>query len=179
MNEKEYVPGCARSAMTKKMNRKSEAFKTFTELARPILDDPNYQSMKQYVQHGKVTTYEHCMAVAWTAFRINRRLHLEVNEAELVTACLLHDYYLYDWHTHGDHLHGFHHPAIAADQAKLDFEVSDDVKRAIRSHMWPLTLWDIPNSRIAWLLTISDKVCSANETIFKRSRNDGETEKQQ
>ena len=97
------------------MSSKSEAYKTFTELARPILDDPNFQSMKQYVQHGKVTTYEHCMDVAWTAFCLNRRLHLGVKESELVTACLLHDYYLYDWHTHGDHLHGFHHPAIAAD----------------------------------------------------------------
>ena len=161
------------------MSSKSEAYKTFTELARPILDDPNFQSMKQYVQHGKVTTYEHCMDVAWTAFCLNRRLHLGVKESELVTACLLHDYYLYDWHTHGDHLHGFHHPAIAADKAKLDFEVSDDVKNAIRTHMWPLTLWDIPNSRIAWLLTISDKICSTNETIFKRGRHENRTDQHQ
>lgn len=147
-------------------------YEEFMQLARPILESPDYQRLKQYIQHGRVTTYEHCLDVAWKAFCMNRKMHLGVNESDLVAACLLHDYYLYDWHSKGDHLHGFHHPAIAAECARKDFGVSKEVEDAIRAHMWPLTLTEVPGSRLAWLLTTADKICSANETVFKR----GETE---
>lgn len=150
------------------MKMKKRDYKEFRELAGPILEDPRYQRLKEYIQHGKVTTYEHCLAVAWRAFCLNRRLHLGADESDLVTACLLHDYYLYDWHTRGDHLHGFHHPAIAAECAKNDFQVKEKVEDAIRTHMWPLNISTVPDNRIAWLLAVSDKICSANETLFKR-----------
>lgn len=152
------------------MNDPKREYDEFMELAGPIITDPAYERLKQYIQHGDVTTYQHCVDVAWQAFRMNRRLHMGVNEQDLVTACLLHDYYLYDWHNHGDHLHGFHHPEIAARCAGEDFHVSEEVQEAIRSHMWPLTLSKLPSGKIAWLLTMSDKICSANETLFRRKR---------
>ncbi len=152
------------------MNSRERDYEEFMKLAEPIIETPAYQRLKQYIQHGNVTTYQHCMDVAWKAFRMNRRLHMGADEQDLVTACLLHDYYLYDWHDHGDHLHGYHHPAIAAQCAREDFHVSEDVQKAIRSHMWPLTLSKLPSGKIAWLLTMSDKICSANETMFRRGQ---------
>lgn len=152
------------------MSGKRTELEEFMELAGPILENPDYQRLKDYIQHGNVTTYDHCRDVAWKAFRMNRRLHLGVNEPDLVAACLLHDYYLYDWHTKGDKLHGLHHPSIAAECARNDFNVNKEVQHAIRAHMWPLTIADIPKSRIAWLLTTADKICSANETVFRRDR---------
>ncbi len=149
------------------MNRKDE--KDFNELIARLRDDPRTQEMKKYVQHGAVTTYDHCMDVAKMSFVLNRRLRTGADEEDVVAAGFLHDYYLYDWHVHGDHLHGYHHPKIAAENAARDFGLSPEAKRAIESHMWPLTLFHAPSSRVAWIVTLADKICSAKETIFKRS----------
>ena len=136
-------------------------------LASEILNRPVYQTLQSFIQHGSVTTYEHSLHVACCAFWLNLRLHIHADERELVTACLLHDFYLYDWHKKGDSLHGYHHPKIAAKYAKLHFSVSNRVISAIETHMWPLTLFHLPSNRTAWLLTIADKICSVQETLWR------------
>ena len=140
----------------------------FEAIAGKLLRDPQVRQMCDYVQHGPITTYDHCVDVARCAFKLARRLHVRVDEEALVTAGLLHDYYLYDWHVHGDKLHGSHHPHIAAENAQRDFAISDKAAGAIRSHMWPLTLTYVPHSREAWLVTLADKICSSRETLFER-----------
>jgi len=105
----------------------------FRELARPYLDDPRYCRMKQFTQHGQVTTYEHCVRVAQTSYLLAHKIHLRVNERALVTGALLHDYYLYDWHEAGDgshKLHGFSHPARALRTRR---RISGSVTRRPRS----------------------------------------------
>ena len=61
----------------------------------------NGQRMREYIQHGSVTTYQHCKNVALVRFWLNRRLHLHAAETSLAVCALLHDFYLYDWHTTG------------------------------------------------------------------------------
>ena len=140
----------------------------FQEKIRSIAWDPRCLRMKHYIQHGSITTYDHCMNVAREAFWLNRKLRVHADERQLVTVAFLHDYFLYDWHTHGDHLHGYHHPHIAAVNARRDFGISKEEGKAIESHMWPLTLFHAPSSRIAWLVTLADKICSSKETLFER-----------
>lgn len=140
----------------------------FQQLAAPILQDRRYLAQKDYVAHGRISVYTHCVSVACQAFWLNLALHAGADERELVTAALLHDYYLYDWHHHDGHLHGFTHPYTAADNALRDFAVSRREAAAIRAHMWPLTLWQVPTSRTAWLITLADKQCSLKETLFER-----------
>ena len=142
--------------------KEKERLEVFSE---EILNHPSFQTLQSFVQHGSVTTYEHSLHVTNCAFWLNARLHTHADERELVTACLLHDFYLYDWHTKGDRLHGYHHPKTAAKYAKICFHVSDRVVSAIETHMWPLTLFHIPSNRTAWLLTIADKICSIQETL--------------
>lgn len=60
---------------------------------------PDVQRMREYIQHGSVTTYQHCKNVALVSFWLNRRLHLHADETSLAVGALLHDFYLYDWHT--------------------------------------------------------------------------------
>ena len=62
---------------------------------------PDVQRMREYIQHGSVTTYQHCKNVALVSFWLNRRLHLHADETSLAVGALLHDFYLYDWHTTG------------------------------------------------------------------------------
>lgn len=128
--------------------------------------------MRQYIQHGCVTTYEHCMRVAAISFWLNRRLNLGCDEASLVRGAFLHDFYLYDWHEpHPEAgLHGFTHPAIALANAEQRYTLNDRERNVIRSHMWPLTLLTPPRCREAAVVCVADKMSSATETLFERQR---------
>ena len=67
-------------------------------LLKGIADDPNALEMQKFIQHGSVTTYEHCMRVTRIAFWLNIHLRANADEASLVKGAFLHDFYLYDWH---------------------------------------------------------------------------------
>ena len=66
--------------------------KTFGDLTKKYLQDERVRSMNHYIQHGSITTLQHCIMVAETGFLLNRRLHLGANEESLVRAALLHDF---------------------------------------------------------------------------------------
>jgi HD superfamily phosphodiesterase len=50
--------------------------------------------MKKYIQHGSVTTYEHCEKVAEVSHKIDQMLSLHCNQNTLLTGAMLHDFYL-------------------------------------------------------------------------------------
>ena len=138
------------------------------EILDTFMTDPNIRQMENYIQHGSTTTLDHCMAVARVSFEINHALHLHVDDVALIRTALLHDYYLYDWHKKGHPpLHGYHHADAAADNAVRDFGINKVSEKAIRSHMWPLNITRIPSSRLAWIITTADKLCSTRETLAR------------
>jgi uncharacterized protein len=141
----------------------------FRRISRELVEDENLKQMKNYIQHGRITTYDHCLSVAKKAFSLKCFLRVNCDERALVRAALLHDYFLYDWHEYGDHLHGYHHPYIAAEKANRDFGLSDRERKAILTHMWPLTFFHPPVSKEGWLLTLADKMVSTQETLFQRA----------
>lgn len=149
------------------MKRRNE--KTEPALAE-LKQHPQVLRMKNYVQHGRVSTYEHCENVVRACGRLNRRLHLKADEKTLLRGAMLHEFFLYDWHKQdGTHRwHGFHHADRAADNAKRLLDATDEECRIIRSHMWPLTITKIPRSREAWIVCLADKWCSLLETLFHR-----------
>lgn len=67
-----------------------------------VLDElcmnPYVKQMNSYIQHGKVTTYEHCIRVAGMSGHLNRLFRLHCKEDVLIRGAMLHDFYLYDWH---------------------------------------------------------------------------------
>ena len=139
----------------------------FTELK----EDSRIQKMSQYIQHGKVSTYDHCCRVADLSSRINRRLRLHADEETLLKGAMLHDYYLYDWHEKdgGTHrLHGFRHPEKAARNADRDFGIDARTEHVIQSHMWPLTLRHIFFFFFFFFFCLADKYVSLLETLFER-----------
>ncbi len=135
-----------------------------------ILNSENYLKLKNFIQHGSVTVYEHSIHVALCAIKLNRKLGIKARERELVRGALLHDYFLYDWHfadapgnTHPK-LHGFYHPGIALKNATRDFTLTEREKEIIRKHMWPLTIKP-PKCREAWVVCLADKYASTLETL--------------
>lgn len=149
------------------MNFKNNEKVLFLSLINRYLESPLVRSMKNYVQHGDTSTLEHCLNVAELSYLINKRFSLNSDEKVLITSAILHDFYLYDWHEKSSNhkLHGFYHPDKAAYNAKKYFDISADEEKAIRSHMWPLTVTKIPTSREAWIICVADKICALKETL--------------
>ena len=125
------------------------------------------RSMKSFCQHGSVSTYEHVMYVTKVCYYLNKRLGLRSNVKSLVIGAFLHDFYLYDWHEKSDwhKWHGFSHPFRAAGNAHRIFHIGKRERQIIESHMWPLTLRHVPETREAAIVCIADKCCSFYETV--------------
>lgn len=135
-------------------------------------NDPHVQEMKQYIHHGKVTTYDHCMNVTCVSFLLNRRLKLRADEKALVTGAFLHDFYLYDWHKPEKYhrLHGYFHADVSMRNAITYFHIGAKEQEIIHCHMWPLNITRIPRCREAAVVCFADKVCSTLEIIAGRKR---------
>ncbi|MCR5669512.1 MAG: HD domain-containing protein [Butyrivibrio sp.] len=138
-----------------------------------ILESENFLKLKNFIQHGNVTVYEHCIHVALCAIKLNDKLGIKAKQSALVRGALLHDYFLYDWHdaeAPGNihpKLHGFYHPGIALRNATRDFTLTEREKDIIKKHMWPLTL-KTPMCREAWVVCMADKYASTLETLKLR-----------
>ena len=142
----------------------------FRALLRTVSVTDEARQMRADVQHGTVSTYDHCVRVAAVSYLLNRRLGLGADERSLVRGAFLHDFYLYDWHDPTQHarLHGLHHPALAAENAQRYYTLNDQERNIIRSHMWPLTITAVPACREAVIVCIADKWCSLVETLLCR-----------
>lgn len=148
------------------MNLNAEELSEYNKHVDKYANSETALEMKNYIQHGTITTYDHCHSVAMLAMVANRRFHLGADEEVLLTAAFLHDLYLYDWHVPSEYrsLHGFTHAKLASSNAVKHFDVEKKVADAIRSHMWPMNITRVPNSREAWILCIVDKIISTKET---------------
>ncbi len=147
------------------MNKNRE--EVFESLIREYMKSEKVQEMEAYIQHGNTTTLEHCENVAKISFLMNDIFHLNADQKALVVAAMLHDFYLYDWHDGEPErkTHGFDHPEIACNNAVQYFQVDEKVQESIKSHMWPLTLTQVPKSREALILCLADKYCALLETL--------------
>lgn len=142
----------------------------YRAILHDLIKDKHAKKMQEFIQHGAVTTYQHCLSVAEISFWLKRRLGWDVDENSLVRGAFLHDFYLYDWHDPNKAVkwHGFNHPAVACQNADRIFHLNPTERDIIQNHMWPLTLRHMPHSREAVLVCIADKICSAHETLLQR-----------
>ena len=110
---------------------------------------PKVQEMREFIQHGDVTTYQHCKNVVVVSCWINHRFHLGADETTLAVGAFLHDFYLYDWHKQGSfhglrhlfEMHGFSHPGSACVNAQRVFGIT---KKGAERHCKPHVAPDLP-----------------------------------
>ena len=143
----------------------------FDAILSKIKSSENVQKMNNYIQHGSVSTFEHCENVAKLSYLIDKYFLLHSDMKVLLTGAMLHDFYLYDWHEKGDgshHFHGFTHAKRAFENAKKEFNIDDETGHVIYCHMWPLNLERLPMSKEAWIVCIADKIVSLQESFFRR-----------
>ena len=83
--------------------------RAFIAIAREVVKGGRYAEMKRHYSHSDVTVYEHCVKVAFVAYRLAVEHEIPCDRKALVRGALLHDYYLYDWHdpNKGFRWHGF------------------------------------------------------------------------
>ncbi len=170
LDVKEYDPEDFDPELLNEMEDNEEHRNILSLYGGDILSSEKYLKLKNFVQHGNVTVYEHCIHVALCAIKLNEKLGIHAGRRELVRGALLHDYFLYDWHNADaagnihPKLHGFYHPGIALRNATRDFALSEREKDTIRKHMWPLTVVP-PRCREAWVVCLADKYASTLETL--------------
>lgn len=131
-----------------------------------ILRSEGMRAGKQFIQHGDVSVYEHCINVAFFSLYLAKRFNLSVDRQSLVRGALLHDYFLYDWHEDdpSHRLHGFHHARRALENACRDFPLNQREKDIIVKHMFPLNLRP-PRYKESALVCAADKCCALLETF--------------
>ena len=159
--------------------------------------NPKVQQMREFIQHGDVTTYQHCKNVVLVSCWLNHRLHLGADETSLAVGAFLHDFYLYyvlrcgfgpakiyrlakaafagraeytDAVRRLFEMHGFSHPGRACVNAEQVFHITKKEQSIISSHMWPLTFRHVPSCREAIIVCLADKYCAVVESMLKHSR---------
>lgn len=151
------------------MSLEAERLVVKTQL-KDLLSDGNVCQMREYIQHGTITTYIHCFNVAVMSYVIATKFKVpNICIQELLVGAMLHDFFLYDWHDgrkRPEGLHGFTHPTTALANANKFFKLSRKEQNIIQSHMFPMTITKVPRTREAIIVCIADKVCATQEIIF-------------
>ena len=99
--------------------------KEYISAVGELLKNKKVQSMHKYIQHGRITTLDHCIKVSYLTYKLCRFFRLDYCSA--ARGALLHDFFLYDWHdkSTGTHsLHGFTHAREALKNAKKNFSLN-------------------------------------------------------
>jgi len=130
-----------------------------------LINDEVVLQMKNYIQHGTTTCFQHCVNVSYYNYLLCKFFRLNCRDA--ARAGLLHDLFLYDWHTEKHPTHGFTHPAAALANAKRYFELTDRESDIIEKHMFPLTP-KLPRYKETVVIILVDKYCGLIETCESR-----------
>lgn len=148
------------------------------DLYQTFLNDEKILRMKDISMHRGSNCYEHSFKVAKKA--IEKAINMkDVNLEVVLLGAILHDYYLYDWRNDRSKLkkHGQNHPGIAIENAVRDFNISEEVKKVIKTHMWPINIKQFPNTKEAKIVSLADKAVTIGESLSSKSYKKKKREK--
>lgn len=138
---------------------KSEYYKIIYD----ILKNEEFQKRKHYPHHGKISVYEHSLAVSKLSYDIAKKLKLDYKSAAI--GGLLHDFYPNPWPSNKQKKffkkHGFVHAREAMENSYQYFPelMNDKISNIILRHMFPLNI--IPPKYLeGWIITLVDKYVS-------------------
>ena len=139
------------------------------DLYQSFLNNEKILKMKEISMHRGSNCYEHCFKVAKKAVKKSLR-RKNINLEVVIVGAILHDYYLYDWRDDKSKLkgHGKNHPDIAIENALRDFNISNEVKRVIKTHMWPINIKEYPNTKEARIVSLCDKAVTIGESLTSK-----------
>lgn len=140
------------------------------KLYRFFFNHEKIQKMKDVQMHRGSNTFLHSFKVAKLAIKRALR-HKNVNLKAILIASILHDYYLYDWRTQREYKshHAKNHPFIAAENAKKDFGIDEEVIKIIQTHMWPFNIKRFPETTEARIVNFADNRIALKEAFTSRA----------
>jgi len=151
---------------------KNDKYKEYYEIVEEILEHPEFKKRNTYTHHGKITVYDHSLAVSKLSYRIAKKIKVDYKAAAI--GGLLHDFYYEPWQNNKVKKkffkkHGFVHAKEAADNSNRYFKkyMNKKVENIILRHMFPLNIKP-PKYIESWIVTIADK-CISLEVIFHPS----------
>jgi uncharacterized protein len=147
-------------------NLETDAAEFFSYI-EDLLELPEVQQMKTFRHHGRATTFDHCINVAYYNYKLCKFFRLDARAG--ARGGLLHDLFLYDWHTYktpkGKPMHGFTHGAEALKNAEKVVELTEKERDMIMNHMFPMTLGTVPKTPESFIIGLTDKYCGFLETV--------------
>lgn len=140
----------------------------FIKIVKELLEVSQVKEMMNYIQHGKTSTFTHCLIVAYLSYQYSLRLPFHYHTRSLIRGAMLHDFYLYDWHVpdKSHRLHGYYHAGFALKNARRYFHLNKIEEQIIEQHMWPLNITKLPLCKEAALVCAVDKYVSLSETFY-------------
>ena len=154
------------------MNLTNERKEALEKTYQYYLHNEAVLKMKEIPAHIGSNCYIHTFKVVKQVMKKAVKSRKDLDLENLLVAAIFHDYYLYDWRTTKDrpHPHGKYHPGIAAENAKRDFNISEEAQRLIKSHMWPFNFFTPPKGKEAWLLCNVDTWVALVECLVSRKK---------
>ena len=155
------------------MKLTDERKKELEDIYQNFLHDEKILKMKEIPMHRGSNCYLHSFRVAKLSIKRALR-HKEVDLLVILLGAILHDYYLYDWRTDREKLkhHMSNHPKQAVENAIKDFNISPEVQRVIRTHMWPGNFRDWPNTTEARIVSNADKAVCIKEASCSKGHKE-------
>ncbi len=154
--------------------KKEKSTHRIIQYGKDIFQTPEWKRATNQTHHYKTSVAKHSIATANMGLIICDYLKqkgIEVDERTVVRICLLHDLGMLgrDERYKNFVMCGYLHPKNSANAAK---QIWDDIDsksiKAIKSHMWPLSL-DVPSSKEAFVLCLADKMASFTDLLEKKS----------
>lgn len=128
-----------------------------------ITNNHDYLSLRDIPRHSYTNTYDHSVRVAYLAGKMAGYTRTDIPST--IKAALLHDFCLTNYHEENDHpgWYLFYHPVEAVENSE-PFDLTEQEKRAILSHMFPMAV--VPTSKVGWMITLSDKIVAVYEKTY-------------
>ena len=128
-----------------------------------IIQHPRFQKLDKITQHHYSTRMEHSIDVAYTSYRIAKKLGWD--EKATARGGLLHDFFYYDWRvTKFNKGHAWVHPRIAVRNARKLVDLTKREEDIILKHMWGATIAP-PRYKEGYIVTMVDKYCAVKEAM--------------
>lgn len=144
------------------MREKSARYAEYMNNVSDVLSSPCIQRLEGFDQHMGTTRLSHSINVSYKSYALARLFGWDYRAA--ARAGLMHDMFYYNFREAGFSAreHCRRHPEIAFQNAKRNFTLTKLEGDIIRSHMW-LATWTPPRHKEAYLVTMVDKYCAAEE----------------
>lgn len=137
----------------------------YLKIVQDLINTPEVQQLKNYIQHHDNDRYTHVIAVSYRSYVLAK--HMGMDAISVARAGILHDLFYYDWRTshYSMSTHAFVHPLVAVDAAKKITTLTALEEEIIKTHMYPVGCGQRPSSKEAWLLDAVDDYEAIREGV--------------